>query len=148
MILKTEQDKTCNDIEVHVRYAELDRRTERMISLIRSFDISIKCREEGTEHFIGASEIYYIESVDKRTFVYTNESFFQTEQRLYQLEQELAKLGFVRVSKSCIVNINALESIKPLFNSRMEATLKNGEKLYITRKYLGNIKQVLKEMRI
>lgn len=147
MILKTEQDKTCNDIEVYVRYAELDGRTGRMISLIRSFDISIKCREEGVERLIGASEICYIESVDKRTFVYTNESFFQTEQRLYQLEQELATLGFVRVSKSCIVNINALESIKPLFNSRMEATLKNGEKLYITRKYIGNIKQALKEVR-
>lgn len=143
MKLKTEQDKTCNDIEVHVRYAELNSRTERMISLIRSFDKSIKCREEGAERFIGASGIYYIESVDKRTFVYTNESVFQTEQRLYQLEQELAALGFVRVSKSCIVNINALESIKPLFNSRMEATLKNGEKLNITRKYLGNIRQAL-----
>lgn len=99
MKLKTEQDKTCNDIEVNVRYAELNSRTERMISLIRSFDKSIKCREEGTERFIGASEIYYIESVDKRTFVYTNESVFQTEQRLYRLEQELAALGFVRVSQ-------------------------------------------------
>lgn len=148
MILKTEQDKRCNDIEVHVRYAELDSRTERMISLIRSFDITIKCREEGAERFISTSEIYYIESVDKRTFVYTSESFFQTEQRLYQLEHELSTLGFVRVSKSCIVNINALESIKPLFNSRMEATLKNGEKLNITRKYLGNIKQALKEVRL
>lgn len=143
MILKTEQDKTCNDIEVHVRYAELNSRTERMISLIRLFDKSIKCREEGAERFIGASEIYYIESVDKRTFVYTNESVFQTEQRLYQLEQELSALGFVRVSKSCIVNINSLESVKPLFNSRMEATLKNGERLNITRKYLGNIRQAL-----
>lgn len=143
MILKTEQDKTCNDIEVYVRYAELDSRTQRIISLIRSFDKSIKCREENAERFIGVSEIYYIESVDKRTFIYTNDSFFQTEQRLYQLEQELATLGFVRVSKSCIVNINSLKSIKPLFNSRMEATLKNGERLNITRKYLGNIRQAL-----
>lgn len=143
MILKTEQDKTCIDIEVYVRYAELDSRTQRIISLIRSFDKSIKCREESAERFIGVSEIYYIESVDKRTFIYTNDSFFQTEQRLYQLEQELATLGFVRVSKSCIVNINSLKSIKPLFNSRMEATLKNGERLNITRKYLGNIRQAL-----
>lgn len=145
MILKLEHDAVCNDIEILVRYAEFNDRTERLISLIRTFDTSIKCHEEGSERLISASEILYIESVDKRTFVYTEKNIFQTNQRLYQLESDLAHLGFVRVSKSCIINIKALESIKPLFNSRMEATLKNGEKLYVTRKYLANIKRALKE---
>ena len=34
-----------------------------------------------------------------------------------------------------------MESIKPLFNSRMEATLKNGEKVNINRSYLAGVKK-------
>lgn len=143
MILKIEKDLTCKDMEVLIRYAKMNKRTERLITLIKSVDTKIKCSRENSEYFINASDIFYIESVDKRTFVYLKKSVFGTDFRLYQLMDDLAYLGFVQISKSCILNINALESIKPLFNSRMEATLKNGERLYITRKYLNGIKQAL-----
>lgn len=38
MILKTEQDLTCKDIEVLIRYAKLNKRVERLITLIQSAD--------------------------------------------------------------------------------------------------------------
>ncbi|MDR2184936.1 MAG: LytTR family transcriptional regulator DNA-binding domain-containing protein, partial [Treponema sp.] len=58
--------------------------------------------------------------VDKRTFVYCDKAVYHIEQHLYQLIKELAKSGFVQISKSCLVNINMVESIRQLFNSRME----------------------------
>lgn len=143
MIIKTEHDLSCDDIEVLIRYAKVNKRVERLILLIQSFDTRIKCNEESIEHLINVSDIFYIESVDKRTFVYLEEKVFRTDYRLYQLVENLTDLGFVQISKSCILNINALESIKPLINSRMEATLKNGERLYITRKYLESIRKTL-----
>ena len=146
MVLKIEQDLTCNDIEILVRYAKLNKRVERLISLIESIDLKIKCKGENSEHLISASDIFYIESVDKRTFVYLEKNVFRKDYRLYQLAENLEQSGFVQISKSCILNITALESIKPLINSRMEATLKNGERLHITRKYLSNIKLALQEV--
>lgn len=145
MILKTEQDITCKDVEVLVRYAKTSRRVERLITLIRSMDTKIKCNDGNHERLIHVSDIFYIESVDKRTFVYLENDVYRTDYRLYQAAADFTQLGFVQISKSCILNINALESIKPLFNSRMEATLKNGEKLYVTRKYLNGIKLALQE---
>lgn len=145
MILKTEQDLTCKDIEVLIRYAKLNKRVERLITLIESADAQVACNGENSTHMINASDIFYIESVDKRTFVYLEKSVYRTELRLYQLAEDLAHAGFVQISKSCILNINALESIKPLINSRLEATLKNGERVCVTRKYLGGIKQALQE---
>lgn len=143
MLIKTEHDLNYNDIEILIRYAKENKRVERLITLIQSFDTQIQCNEENIEHLINVSDIFYIESVDKRTFVYLEKNVFRTDYRLYQLAENLADLGFVQISKSCILNINALESIKPLINSRMEATLKNGERLYITRKYLENIRKTL-----
>ena len=94
---------------------------------------------------MNASDIYYIESVDKKTFLYCEKEVYRTEFRLYQLMDMLSGLGFVQISKSYILNINTLDSIKPLLNKRMEATLKNGERLHVSRKYLTNIKHELQE---
>lgn len=70
---------------------------------------------------------------------------YQTEFRLHELEDMLLHAGFVRISKSCILNIQMLDTIKPLINSRLEATLQNGERVFVTRKYLHSIKEALEK---
>ena len=145
MIIKLEQDLSRNDIEILIKYAKMNKDVERITAILQSVDTRIKCRLDDSDKLVNASDIYYFESVDKRTFVYCEQSVFRTESRLYQLAEDLAHLRFVQINKACILNINVLASIKPLLNSRMEATLKNGERLYITRKYLDNIKQTLQE---
>ncbi|MDR2965915.1 MAG: LytTR family transcriptional regulator DNA-binding domain-containing protein [Treponema sp.] len=49
------------------------------------------------------------------------------------------------MSKYCIININKLEKIRTLANSHLEAILTNGKCLYVTRKYLENIRLILRE---
>lgn len=143
MRIKTEKDLSCTDIEVSVRYAEKDNKVQRIIAFLQSVEMQIKCNIDNTERMINVAEIYYIESVEKKTFVYLEKSVYHTEYRLYQLIEDLKHYGFVQISKSCILNINVMDSIKPLLNSRMEATLKNGEKVLVNRKYLGEMKKAL-----
>jgi len=145
MIVKLEQDLSREDIEVLIKYANMNKDVERIAMLLQSVDTRIKCNMDGNEKLVNASDIYYIESVDKRTFVYCEKSVYRTELRLYQLAEDLSRSGFVQISKSCVLNVNVLDGIKPLLNSRMEATLINGKRLYVTRKYLDSIKQALQE---
>ncbi len=145
MKIRAEQDLSCSEIEITIKYPGRDRQVDRIIDLLQSFEVQIKCDFENTERMINISDIYYIESVDKKTFVYLEKAVYHTSFRLYQLRERLRQYGFVQISKSCILNINALESIKPLFNSRMEAALKNGEKVYINRNYLSEVRKALKE---
>ena len=86
-------------------------------------------------------DVFYIESVDKRTFIYTKEKVYRSEKRLYQLENELKEYDFVKVSRTCLVNINELVHIKTLSNSRLEAELTNGEKIIVSRTYIPEIKR-------
>ncbi|MDO5603018.1 MAG: LytTR family DNA-binding domain-containing protein, partial [Oscillospiraceae bacterium] len=123
MIFKTEQDAIYKDTEVLVRYAKMDENVQRLISLLQAVDTKMKCYSEEGERLINVSDIFYIESVDKSTYAYLEKSVYRTDFRLYQLAGELTHLGFVQISKSCILNINVLEYIKPLANSRMVATL-------------------------
>ena len=143
MKIKTEQDLSCNEIEVIIKYPQKDKQVNHIIDFLQSFDMQIKCAGDNTEQMINILDIYYIESVDKKTFVYLENAVYRTDFRLYQLKDKLRAYGFVQISKSCILNINTLESIRPLFNSRMEATLKNGEKVNINRNYLNGVKNAL-----
>ncbi len=143
MKIKTEQDLSCNEIEITMKYPQKNRQVNRIIDFLQSFDMQIKCAGENAEKLINILDIYYIESVDKKTFVYLENAVYRTDFRLYQLKSKLQTHGFVQISKSCILNINALDSIRPLFNSRMEATLKNGEKVTVNRSYLNGVKKAL-----
>ncbi len=144
MIIKLEQDLSCADLEVTIKYGRDKENLQRIVKLLKSVDIQIKCDNNGMERMINASDIYYIESVDKQTFVYLEREVYHTDLRLYQLIEQLKKCGFVQISKSCILNIHYMDSIKPIFNSRMEVTLKNSERVYINRNYLGEVKKTLR----
>lgn len=144
MIIKVEQDLSCVDMEVIIKYGKDKENLQRIVKLLKSVDVQIKCDNDGTERMVNASDIYYIESVDKQTFVCLERKVYHTDFRLYQLIEQLKKYGFVQISKSCILNIHYMDSIKPIFNSRMEATLKNGERVYINRNYLGEVKRALR----
>lgn len=144
MKIKTEQDLSCKDMEITIKYAQEDRRVTRILDFLQSLDMQIRCSIDDAEQMIDIADIYYIESVDKKTFIYLEKEVCQIDFRLYQLKEKLQSSGFVQISKSCLLNSNALESIRPLFNSRMEATLKNGEKVCVNRKYLKDVKKALR----
>ena len=143
MTVKLEQDLSASEIEITIKYASMDRDVERVIAMLQSMNTQLRCSYEGSEKIVNILDVYYFESVDKMTFVYCEHDVYKTELRLYQILEEYAHLGFVQISKSCILNISVLNSITPLRNSRMEATLKNAERLYVTRKYLESVKKAL-----
>ena len=83
--------------------------------------------------------VYYFESVDKRTFVYTKDKCYETKYRLYELE-EMIPYDFFRCSKAMIINIKKIVSVKAEFNARMRAVLLNGEEVVISRNYVKDLK--------
>ena len=62
--------------------------------------------------------------------------------RLYETEEILGR-GFLRISKSAIVNLRCLDSVEPSMSGMMLLKLKNGMKDYVSRKYLPSLKNYL-----
>ena len=98
--------------------------------------------KDGKTVLLEISFIYYIESVDKRTFVYTKENCYESKLRLYELEENLGSY-FLRISKSMIVNLKKIKSVKSDLSGRMEASMLNGERIVISRSYVKEIKRRL-----
>lgn len=140
LILKENPDM---ELTVTVEYPEQNSQVSRIFHKLKSEEQFLIGSENGRDYKILMPEILYIESVDKRTFVYTKDMVYRSEKRLYQLESELKPYDFVKVSRNCLVNINELVHIMALSNSRLEAELTNGEKVIVSRTYIPAIKRML-----
>lgn len=144
MEIKTRQ---INDkpLTVIIEYPVLDAKTKKLIKKIKSLDFMVSGSSKGKVFQVHISDIYYVESVERKTFLYTKDEIYMTDKKLYELEEMLRDAGIIRISKSCLMNMDMLYSIRQMMNSQLEATLLNGEKLIVARTYLKNIKNILKE---
>lgn len=93
------------------------------------------------QYEISISDIFYIETVDNKAFIYTKSKVYETRQKLYELEEMLRKKHFLRVSKSTLLNLMKVSAIKPALNSRFTAVLYSGEQVVISRKYVPALKK-------
>jgi len=94
-------------------------------------------------HLLHPSKVFYIEAVDNKTFIYCEKAVYDSKQKLYDLEKTLEFNDFLRVSKSLIVNLRNIRFLSPAFSGRLEAELKNGERVIISRQYVPVLKKAL-----
>lgn len=145
MKLKLSQQSGISETEVEIRYAKLGAKELKIINYIEQSEQYIYVTDNGRQYRVLMDDIFYAESVDRKTFIYTKDEVFRCELKLYQILDKLKPVDFVQVNKSCILNINTLDNIKTLLNSKMQGTLTNGEKITISRTYIPTIKAAFAE---
>ena len=144
MKLIVNQDLQIPETEITIRCACMDSRLERLINQIRQYAFSLTGYQEDKEYQLPLDQIFFIDSVDGKTFLYLEKEVYTCRDTLTSLEERLSCTSFTRISKSCLVNTSFLKSVRPLYNHRLEAVLQNGEKLIITRNYIEPLKEKLK----
>ena len=135
-------------VDAREKEQALIRAMERTPDILNAIDLlengagGIAVIRDRSTWFCRLTQIYYIESVDKRTFVYTRDDCFECRDRLYELEEKLG-MYHVRVSKSMIVNLRKIRNVSAEPGGRMVAVLLNGERVIISRSYVREIKRRL-----
>jgi len=141
-IIVNESDE-FQEVEIIINCSSVDDKISRIISEIKALDIKIKGVKDGQIFILDIDKILYFESVDKRTFIYMDKDVYETNLRLYELEEKLENTDFFRGSKSTIVNLAKVKNITPMFGGRIEVILENNEKLVISRQYVPTLKSKL-----
>lgn len=129
---------------VDIRCIEETNEVRDIALFVRSRNGSITGTADGRQYEIPFSEILYIESVDNRTFVYTSDMTYEVRHRIYEFEEILRNRQFLRISRSSILNLMKIQSVRPALNGRFSALLVNGEQIIISRKYVSELKKTLK----
>ena len=82
-----------------VRCASLNESILKLLQQLKAGDELITCTQNGTIARIRPDDVYYFESVDNKTFLYTEKEVYEIRQKLYEIEDSYAGLDFFRCSK-------------------------------------------------
>lgn len=130
--------------QVLIQCRSVTEEVEEIAAFVKSRQGSLTGVLEGRRFEVAVSDICYIESVDGNTFLYTKEKVYETSSRLYELEEKLRTRHFLRISKSMLISLLKIQSIRPAMGGRFTALLYSGEQIIISRNYVKALKAALK----
>lgn len=136
-------DEAATDLEISVTCKQLTPDIERILATLRMMNHQLTVKRNEEIYLLDITQIIYIESVDRKCFIYTSDEVYESEFRLYELEQQLEEYGFFRVSKSFLIHLQNIQSLKADINRRVRVTMSNGEQIIASRQYADELKRRL-----
>ena len=129
------------------RVDKAEQKDDQIATLRRHFEESnevlhrVVIKKGGRIHVVGTEKIEYFEAQDDYVMIYTIDDRFLKQQTMKFFERHLDPELFVRVHRSYIVNVQAIDRIEPYEKTNYILSLKSGKKVPVSRTGM----QVLKE---
>jgi len=139
VILK-EPEKGAED-RVTVEVKKITPKILKAIAIMRQPD-DLTLYQDSKVFKVATSDVYYIESVDLKTYIYTSDEVYLSKLTLSGIEKLLEEGDFIRVSKQQLVNLQMIENISPAGAGRFQALLSNKEVVIISRQFVPKLKEV------
>ena len=136
-------DENAEDLQISVTCKQLTPDIEKLLATLRMMNQQLTAKKNEETCLLDVAQIIYIESVDRKCFIYTSDEVYESDFRLYELEQQLEKYGFFRVSKSFLVHLQKVQSLKAEINRKIRITMSNGEQIIASRQYAEALKNRL-----
>lgn len=146
MKIVVNQDPSCPETEIIVNCRQADEDLLKLIAMLRVYQQKLAGILEGEQHLLDVKEVLYIDTVDKKTFLYTEKGVYQSALRLYELEDALKEMDFFRAGRSTILNVCRIRSLRPELGRRWLGAMDNGEQVWVSRQYAGELKEKLKQV--
>lgn len=138
-----EQSNIYSEVEITIKCNSIDESLEKLISSIRLYSSTISGKKDDKIYFLKPEDVLYFDTVDEKVFIYTADNVYETNLKLYEIEERFSDTSILRVSKSTVLNLIKIDYVSPLLNGRIEAMLQNGEKVIISRQYVPAFKSKL-----
>ena len=130
--------------EIVIRCNQLDDELASVIDHFSGKKQRLQIVKDDTRYFLCPEKVCYVESVDGRVYVYTDDNVYQTRSTLSEITEYYQEEGFFRCAKSMTVNLNSIASLKSCTGGRIVALLSNGERILISRQYSRLLRNKLK----
>ena len=124
-----------------------DRMTDEVNEIVRKISETeptmLAGFREDTVTVLDPEEIYRIYAANGKVFAVTGKAEYTLRMRLYEVEERFRRSSFVRISNSEIINLKTVRSFDLSLAGTIRVALKNGEAAYVSRRYVGKIKEAL-----
>ena len=122
---------------------ELTPQIEKLLAAIRILDKQITANKGDAVCLINLADVFYIEALERKTFIYTDKEVFDSEMKLYELEAALTQYDFIRVSKNTICSLRKIKSLKSEVDRKIKITMENGYQIIASRMYADELRKKL-----
>ena len=136
-------EQSAAEISLLVTCKELTPQVEKLLAAIRILDKQITANKGDTLCLIDLADVFYIEALERKTFIYTDKEVFDSEMKLYELEAALAQYNFVRVSKNTICSLSKIKTLKSEVDRKIKITMENGYQIIASRMYADELRKKL-----
>lgn len=143
MKIEIKVEEQLGEMEVEIRCRQLTAEVERILAALRMMNNQLTGKRDGELHLINIDAVIYIESVDRHTFLYTADAVYESDLKLYELEQRLEEAGFCRVSRFCLIQLRQIRSLRAELDRKLRVTLSSGEQIIASRQYADELKRRL-----
>lgn len=134
--------------EIIINAAELTEEIQELITYISNINSTpsqIIGDKNNKMYFINIEHIVCIFSKEKYNYVRTKEGIYRIKYKLYELEEILNKKDFIRISNSCIININQVENFDISILGTILVNLKDKSQETVSKRNIVQIRKLLKE---
>lgn len=100
-------------------------------------------KESGKILIIPVSDVYYIEAADDYVVISSANKEYVKNSTMRFYEEKLPSDTFVRIHRSCIVNVNFIKEIQPYNKETHSVIMKNGKSLKTSRQGSAELKGLL-----
>ena len=137
------ENSAADETEITINCRRIDEQILRICAGLRMLDRKVTGVIKDQTFLLNASDILYIETVERKTFLYTAKQVYETPLKLYELEEQLVGDDFIRATKSSLLNFGKVISLRADMGGRMLCKMENGESIVVSRQYAAVIKQKL-----
>lgn len=141
VIVEEQEDLIEDQVVIYCR--EENQEIRRIKGFIKNINTKLCASLDFKKVMITPDEIYYIESVDKKTFVYIKDKVLECSLKLYEIEDRFKEFSFFRANKSTIVNVMYIKDINILLNRNLLVTLESKEKITISRRNVKDFRKLI-----
>jgi DNA-binding LytR/AlgR family response regulator len=122
--------------------ANLVRVLRQLESLAKRQAPRIACKANGRITFLDLDEIVAVQAEGNYVCLRHRPNPYLLRESLSSMAEKLKPYGFIRIHRSVVVNISAVEEIQPLPTGEYRLRVKGGKEYLVTRTYKENLRDL------
>ncbi len=146
--INTNISNQFKEVSITINAPELSEEIQNIIkyiSNINSVPNNILASKDNKIYFIDLKKVVCFYSKEKSNYVRTIEGKYKIKYKLYELEEILNKIDFIRISNSCIININQVECFDTSILGTVIVKLKDNTQESVSKRNVSSIMKLLRE---
>lgn len=146
--INTNISNQFNEVSITINAPELSEEIQnfiKYISNINNVPNNILASKDNKIYIIDLKKAVCFYSKEKSNYIRTIEGKYKIKYKLYELEEILNKKDFIRISNSCIININQVECFDTSILGTVIVKLKDKTQESVSKRNVSQIMKLLKE---